>query len=66
MGRKTNGLIALGLAAAALWKWGMKKEDKDKVTDQLKNAGNTIKDKLPQKVKDKYNEIVEKQQTTKL
>ena len=44
----------------------MKKEDKDRVTDQLKNAGNSIKDKLPQNVKDKYDEIVAKQQTTKL
>lgn len=66
MGKKTNGLIALGLAAAALWKWGMKKEDKEKVTNQIKNAGNSLKEKLPQNVKNKYDEFVAKQQTTKL
>lgn len=60
MGKKTNvsGLIALGLAAAAYWKWGMKQEQKDKITakvkdtaNNLKNKANGLKDRLPEEIK---------------
>ncbi|MNL31540.1 hypothetical protein D3C87_1533340 [compost metagenome] len=50
---KRGGLLALGLAAAAYWIWGMKKEDKDKVKETVRNAGSRLKDKLPQDIKDK-------------
>lgn len=53
MANKKGGLLALGLAAAAYWIWGMKKEDKDKVKETVKNAGNKLKDKLPQDLRDK-------------
>ncbi|RQO31301.1 hypothetical protein DBR32_04880 [Taibaiella sp. KBW10] len=51
--KKSGGLLALGLAAAAYWIWGMKKEDKDKVKETVKNAGTKLKDKLPQDLRDK-------------
>ena len=57
---KGGGLIALGLAAAAYWIWGMKKEDKDKVKETVKNAGNSLKEKIPQDLKDKVNGMVQK------
>lgn len=57
---KGGGLIALGLAAAAYWIWGMKKEDKDKVKESVKNAGNSLKDKIPQELKDKVSGMVQK------
>lgn len=50
---KRGGLLALGLAAAAYWIWGMKKEDKDKVKETVRNAGSRLKDRLPQDIKDK-------------
>ncbi|HRP89599.1 MAG TPA: hypothetical protein PKX92_06125 [Edaphocola sp.] len=57
---KKGGLIALGLAAAAYWIWGMKKEDKEKVKEKVKETGNKIKDKIPQDLKDKVNDLIEK------
>jgi len=60
MGKKTNvsGLIALGLAAAAYWKWGMKQDQKDQITakvkdtaNNLKNKANGLRDRLPEEIK---------------
>ena len=62
MGNKTRGggLLALGLAAAAYWIWGMKKEDKDKVKAKVADAGNKIKEKIPQDLKDKIDGLLNK------
>lgn len=62
MGNKTRGggLLALGLAAAAYWVWGMKKEDKDKVKAKVADAGNRIKDRIPQDLKDKLDGFLNK------
>lgn len=57
---KKGGLLALGLAAAAYWIWGMKKEDKDKVKETVRNAGSRLKDKLPQDLKDKLEGLASK------
>ena len=57
---RSGGLLALGLAAAAYWMWGMKKEDKDKVKETVCNAGNKLKDKIPQDLKDKLDGYMNK------
>lgn len=58
--RRSGGLLALGLAAAAYWIWGMKKEDKDKVKETVANAGNKLKDKIPQDLKNKLDGYISK------
>lgn len=57
---RSGGLLALGLAAAAYWIWGMKKEDKDKVKETVANAGNKLKDKIPQDLKNKIDGYISK------
>lgn len=57
---RSGGLLALGLAAAAYWIWGMKKEDKDKVKEKVADAGNKIKEKIPQDLKDKIDGFINK------
>ena len=55
---KTAGIIALGLAAWAYWKYKLTPEQKEDVKGKVKDFGN--------KVKDKANELVTKvQQETK-
>ncbi|HTO15042.1 MAG TPA: hypothetical protein VLZ83_04695 [Edaphocola sp.] len=61
---KSGGLIALGLAAAAYWIWGMKKEDKDQVKEKVKVTGNKLKEKIPQDLKDKVNDLIDKAKTS--
>lgn len=45
MKNKTSGLIALGLAAWAYWKYKMTPEQKANVKDKVSNAGKTIRNK---------------------
>lgn len=58
MKNKTSGLIALGLAAWAYWKYKMTPEQKANVKDKISNAGKAIMDKA-QEVK---NSIGQKQE----
>lgn len=44
-GNKTNGLIALGLAAAAFWKWGMNAEQKANLKSKINDAGKNLRDR---------------------
>ena len=60
MANKKGGLLALGLAAAAYWIWGMKKEDKDKVKEKVSSAGTKLKDSIPQDLKDKLDGFINK------
>ncbi len=57
---KSGGLLALGLAAAAYWIWGMKKEDKDKVKEKVANAGNKLKERIPADMKEKLGGMLKK------
>ena len=50
--KKSSGLIALGLAAWAYWKYKMTPEEKANVKDKVSKAGKDIWDKVPQNVKD--------------
>lgn len=52
-----GSLLALALAGAAYWIWGMKPEDKQKVKDKVRNAGSNLKDRIPQDMKDKFNNV---------
>ncbi len=52
-----NGLIALGLAAFAYWKYKMTPEQKSKVKEGLNNAGDKLKeefDKAGSKIKEEF------------
>ncbi|WP_460683875.1 hypothetical protein [Niabella aquatica] len=50
--KKTSGLIALGLAAWAYWKYKMTPEQKANIKDKVSEAGKNLWDKVPQNVKD--------------
>ncbi len=50
--KKSSGLIALGLAAWAYWKYKMTPEQKANVKDKVAKAGKDLWDKVPQNVKD--------------
>ena len=50
--KKSSGLIALGLAAWAYWKYKMTPEQKENVKTKVSEAGKNIWDKVPQNVKD--------------
>lgn len=50
--KKGTGLIALGLAAWAYWKYKMTPEQKQTVKDKVSEAGKNLWDKVPQNVKD--------------
>lgn len=47
-----NGLIALGLAAFAYWKYKMTPEQKSNVKNKVSEAGKNMWKKVPQNVKD--------------
>ena len=46
-----NGLIALGLAAFAYWKYKMTPEQKANIKNKVSEAGKNLLDKVPQNVK---------------
>ncbi|MFT4092541.1 MAG: hypothetical protein QM640_02790 [Niabella sp.] len=50
--KKSSGLIALGLAAWAYWKYKMTPEQKENVKSKVNEAGKNLWDKVPQNVKD--------------
>ncbi|WP_346237974.1 hypothetical protein ABDK00_002740 [Niabella insulamsoli] len=52
MKNKTSGLIALGLAAWAYWKYKMTPQQKQNVKDKISETGKNLWDKVPQNVKD--------------
>lgn len=56
MKRSTSGLIALGLAAWAYWKYKMTPEQKENVKGKVSDAGKNLWDKVPQNVKDAVNQ----------
>lgn len=51
-----NGLIALGLAAFAYWKYKMTPEQKSNLKDKVSQAGKKIMDKVPQDLKNVINQ----------
>ena len=52
MKNKTSGLIALGLAAFAYWKYKMTPEQKQNIKNKVTDAGKNLWDKVPQGVKE--------------
>ena len=50
--KKSSGLIALGLAAWAYWKYKMTPEQKENVKNKVSETGKNLWDKVPQNVKD--------------
>ena len=49
--KKGSGLIALGLAAFAYWKYKMTPEQKANVKNKISDAGKNLWDKVPQNIK---------------
>lgn len=58
--KKSSGLLALGLAALAYWKYKMTPEQKANVKNKVNEAGKNLWDKVPQNMKDA---IPKKEQT---
>lgn len=52
MKNKTSGLIALGLAAFAYWKYKMTPEQKQNLKNKVTDAGKNLWDKVPKGVKE--------------
>ncbi|WP_460760510.1 hypothetical protein [Niabella terrae] len=50
--KKSSGLIALGLAAWAYWKYKMTPEQKANVKNKVNEAGKNLWEKVPDQVKD--------------
>ncbi|MCH5600603.1 hypothetical protein [Niabella ginsengisoli] len=50
--KKGSGLIALGLAAWAYWKYKMTPQQKENVKSKVSEAGKNIWEKVPQNIKD--------------
>ncbi len=53
---KRNGLLTLAALGVAYWKWGMDKDQKQKVKDQLTHAGDSLKKNVTD-VTNKYGNI---------
>lgn len=53
--KKSSGLIALGLAALAYWKYKMTPEQKANVKNKITETGKNLWNKVPQNVKDAVN-----------
>lgn len=55
MAKRTNLLIALGLAGAAYYLFNMKPEKKQELKNQLNKIKDDAMSKIPQDIKDKIN-----------
>ena len=49
--KKSSGLIALGLAAFAYWKYKMTPEQKANVKNKISETGKDLWDKVPDNIK---------------
>lgn len=55
MSKRTNLLVALGLAGAAYYLFNMKPEKKQKLKNQINKIKDDAMSKIPQDIKDKIN-----------